>query len=68
MFRKRTGLLLGGLIAVLCALAACSENKAASAKCTTVTDGSSCNNCCKTNGASGYEWMNGPPCKCLGGS
>lgn len=49
-------------------LGGCSNNKAASAMCGTSTDTTTCESCCKANGASGYKFVGAGTCGCLGGS
>jgi len=49
------------------ALVACSENAAATAKCTTAHDSEGCTKCCNDNGASGNTFR-GSTCTCRGGS
>ncbi|HEY5243264.1 MAG TPA: hypothetical protein VIJ22_17410 [Polyangiaceae bacterium] len=44
----------------------CAKNDAATAACSTMTSGQSCEVCCTTNGASGYKYVTN--CSCLGGS
>lgn len=46
----------------------CSNNAAATAACISTTDTESCNSCCTKNGATGYKYMTGSTCTCLGGS
>ena len=48
------------------ALAACSENEAATKKCKDEKSADACETCCKDNGANGYKYM-GDGCGCLGG-
>jgi hypothetical protein len=57
--------------AVVIALAAamssaCSKNEAATSACSSSTNGTTCESCCKANGANGYKYMSA--CSCLGGN
>jgi hypothetical protein len=58
------------VLALVMTMAGCSKNEAATKKCTSATDKSSCEACCKKNGANGYTsaTVNGKySCKCMGG-
>lgn len=48
--------------------AACGDNAKASAACKAEADGDACSACCTKNGASGYKFVSGSPCGCLGGN
>ena len=49
-------------------LGGCSKNEAASSKCGASSDSSSCNSCCRANGANGYKYTGAGTCGCLGGT
>ncbi|MEO7328285.1 MAG: hypothetical protein ABI193_06890 [Minicystis sp.] len=62
----RLGIIMALGLAAL-AITGCAKNEAASAACAASTDSSSCESCCKTNGANGYKYVGGGTCGCLGG-
>lgn len=53
------------LVVLLVALAACSSNAAATAKCNGSKSSGQCQSCCHSNGALGQAWSGAGSCKCL---
>jgi hypothetical protein len=64
---SRSAYVAAVVIAVAAAMSsACSKNEAATSACSSSTDMTTCESCCKANGANGYKYMSG--CSCLGGN
>jgi hypothetical protein len=54
------------LIAAAAVSTGCKNNAAATSACSSSADSTTCESCCKANGANGYKYMGS--CSCLGGS